>query len=194
MRICFASHNENKVKEMNAIMPDSVQIIGLKDVGITEDIEETGSTLEENSRIKAEYVFQKVSMPVFADDSGLIVRSLNGDPGVFSARYAGSQKNDEDNMDLLLKNLVDVNDRYAAFQTIITFIDNDGTVKQFKGEIDGAITNEKKGVNGFGYDPIFQPQGYNKTFAELSDQEKNNISHRSRAIQKLLKHIGNVNG
>ena len=194
MRICFASHNEHKVKEINRIMPNGITVIGLKDLDITEDIAETGTTLEENSKIKAEYVFSKFKMPVFADDSGLLVRSLNNEPGVYSARYAGPEKDDIKNMDLLLKNLGDNPDRSAAFQTVITYIDESGTATQFKGEVIGSIRHEKKGSNGFGYDPIFQPDGFDVTFAELTDQEKNNISHRARAVKKLLKHLDGIHG
>ena len=191
MKICFASHNENKVKEMNEIMPEGIVIIGLKALGISEEIAETGTTLEENSSIKASYVFERHNMPVFADDSGLIVKSLNGEPGVYSARYAGSEKDDNKNMDLLLDRLSNQTDRSAAFQTVITFIDEKGVSKQFKGVIDGTITSEKRGSNGFGYDPIFQPLNYKETFAELSKDVKNKISHRARAVQKLLEYLQN---
>ena len=191
MKICFASHNENKVKEMNEIMPEGIVIIGLKALGISEEIAETGTTLEENSSIKASYVFERHNMPVFADDSGLIVKSLNGEPGVYSARYAGPEKDDNKNMDLLLDRLSNQTDRSAAFQTVITFIDEKGVSKQFKGVIDGTITSEKRGSNGFGYDPIFQPLNYKETFAELSKDVKNKISHRARAVQKLLEYLQN---
>lgn len=189
MQICFASHNENKVKEMNAIMPDGITIIGLKDLGITEDIEETGNTLEENSKIKASYIFDKHKMPVFADDSGLLVTALDGEPGVYSARFAGPERNDNKNMDLLLDKLIHHSDRSAEFQTVITYIEQDGSMKQFKGIIEGQITPSKRGENGFGYDPIFLPLGQNKTFAELPNQVKNKISHRAKAVQKLLEHL-----
>ncbi|MEO1253852.1 MAG: RdgB/HAM1 family non-canonical purine NTP pyrophosphatase [Bacteroidota bacterium] len=194
MKICFASHNENKVKEMNAIMPKSIQLLGLKDIGIEEDIEETGDTLEENSKIKAAYVFEKAKMPVFADDSGLLVKALNDEPGVFSARYAGPQRNDDDNINLLLKTLGDNENRSASFETVITYIDQSGELKQFKGEIIGDITKEKRGTYGFGYDPIFQPTGYELTFAELTEKEKNRISHRSVAVQKLLDYLQKIHG
>lgn len=189
MKICFASHNENKVKEMNDIMPKGISIIGLKDLGVTEEIPETGKTLEENSKIKASYVFEHYKIPVFADDSGLVVNSLDGEPGVYSARYAGSERDDDKNMNLLLDKLSSFEDRSASFQTVITYIDNKGRMNQFNGAIDGSITLQKKGTNGFGYDPIFQPNGYAKTFAELPNEEKNQISHRARAVQKLLEYL-----
>ncbi|WP_420317541.1 RdgB/HAM1 family non-canonical purine NTP pyrophosphatase [Ekhidna sp.] len=189
MKVCFASHNANKVKELNEMVPDHISILGLEELGIKEDIEESGKTLEENSLIKARYVFEKHKIPVIADDSGLVVHALNGEPGVYSARYAGPEKNDDMNMDLLLKNLETVSDRSAAFQTVISYIDESGQLNQFKGEIQGKIIDVKKGNNGFGYDPIFQPIGYEGTFAELSSDLKNRISHRARAVHKLLEYL-----
>ncbi len=189
MEICFASHNENKVKEMNAIMPKGIKILGLKDLGITQEIAETGTTLEENSQIKASYVYDRHHIPVFADDSGLLVNALSGEPGVYSARYAGPERDDEKNMDLLLERLESHSDRSAEFQTVITFIDQEGKSKQFKGVVKGKIIHEKKGDNGFGYDPIFKPDNFNETFAELSHEVKNQISHRANAVQKLLDYL-----
>ncbi len=194
MQICFASHNDHKVKEINAIVPKNINIVGLKEIGIDEEIAETGTTLEQNSEIKARNIFEKISLPVFADDSGLLVHSLDNEPGVYSARYAGPQKDDDQNMDLLLRNLGNEKDRSATFQTVISYIDESGDLKQFKGEIKGTITVQKKGTNGFGYDPIFKPDGYDLTFAELSSEEKNKISHRSRAVQMLLDFLQNNYG
>ncbi|MEO9872833.1 RdgB/HAM1 family non-canonical purine NTP pyrophosphatase [Ekhidna sp.] len=189
MKICFASHNPNKVKEMAQIMSDHFSIVGLNELGISEDIEETGDTFEENSRIKARYVYEKHGIPTFADDSGLSVSSLDGEPGVYSARYAGKHKNDDDNIDLLLENLKDISDRSAKFQTVVTFIDDKGNEKQFSGEVKGKIIEARLGTNGFGYDPIFQPEEYEETFAQLSIEVKNRISHRAKAVQKLLEHL-----
>lgn len=194
MQICFASHNENKVKEINAVVPSGISVIGLYDLGITEDIAETGETFEENSHIKAAYVFEKCKMPVFADDSGLLVSSLGGEPGVYSARYAGPDRSDSKNMDLLLHKLIPYHDRSAEFRTVITYLDEAGTLKQFSGSIKGSITFEKKGSNGFGYDPIFQPKGYDQTFAELPSSVKNNISHRAKAVRKLLNYLHQQHG
>lgn len=189
MQICFASHNANKVKEMNEIMPDGISIVGLDELGIKEEIAETGTTLAENAQIKADYVFKKLKMPVFADDSGLIVHALNGEPGVYSARYAGADRSDDKNMDLLLQKLAGKLDRSAEFQTVISLIDGEAKSHQFSGKIEGTIVKEKRGSNGFGYDPIFQPHGYEETFAELSAEVKNRISHRAKAVQKLLEYL-----
>lgn len=194
MKICFASHNENKVKEMNEIMPKGISIVGLKNLGINEEIAETGKTLEENSHIKASYVFDRHKIPVFADDSGLLVHALNGEPGVYSARYAGPDRDDNKNMDLLLERLEQHADRSAEFQTVITYIDDEGTSKQFKGVIKGKIIQEKKGNNGFGYDPIFKPDNFDETFAELSQKVKNQISHRANAVQQLLDYLSLSHG
>lgn len=192
MRICFASHNKNKVKEMNAIMPKGISLVGLSDVGIDEEIAETGSTFAENAHIKADFVYDKLKMPVFADDSGLMVEALNGDPGVFSARYAGADKDDQKNMDLLLDNLKGADDRSAQFKTVIAFRDHSGMRQTFEGSIAGVITHEKKGQNGFGYDPIFQPEDHDLTFAELPAEVKNRISHRARAVHKLLEYLSDL--
>jgi len=189
VKICFASNNANKVKELNEMLGRDYEIIGLKDLNITEDIAETGNTLEENSAIKANYVFKKHKIPVFADDSGLLVEALNGQPGVYSARYAGLERKDERNIDLLLQNLQHHKNRQARFETVITFIEDSGTEYQFKGFVKGEIINERRGSGGFGYDPIFVPDGYNQTFAEMSRENKNKISHRAIAVQKLVAHL-----
>ncbi|NQZ75867.1 MAG: RdgB/HAM1 family non-canonical purine NTP pyrophosphatase [Ekhidna sp.] len=189
MKICFASHNRNKVKELMEMIPEGFSLVGLYDLGFNEEIEETGSTLEENSTIKARFLFEELQIPVIADDSGLVVSSLNGDPGVYSARYAGPEKDDENNMTLLLKNLDSEENRSAEFQTVITYIDDSRKEWQFKGTVKGQIIRERRGSNGFGYDPIFVPEGHNQTFAELSSEEKNKISHRSLAFRKFLKHL-----
>lgn len=189
MKICFASNNPNKIKELNDMLGSSYKIIGLKDLGVKEDIPETGSTLEENSTIKAQYIFERFKIPVFADDSGLMVTSLNGEPGVFSARYAGPEKNDEKNIDLLLKNLGGAEDRRASFETVITLIQENGRSFQFKGTVDGHIISEKRGTNGFGYDPIFVPEGHKRTFAEMTSDQKNALSHRNMAVKQLITHL-----
>ena len=193
MEICFASHNNNKVKEMNQIMPKGYSLIGLDELGVTEDIAETGSTLEENAAIKSSYVYHRHKIPVFADDSGLLVHALNGEPGVYSARYAGEERDDQKNMDLLLKNIRDKHDRSAEFRTVISYIDEAGKKHEFTGKIEGKIIEEKRGTNGFGYDPIFQPDGFNETFAELSSEVKNRISHRAKAVQKFLEYLHQTN-
>lgn len=192
MKICFASHNSNKIRELNDLVGPSYQVIGLAELGVEEEIVEDGDTLEANSRIKATYVYERFNTPVFADDSGLLVDHLNGAPGVHSARYAGPQKKDEDNMDLLLENLMHQENRKAEFRTVITFIDQKGTEKQFSGSIAGTITHSKRGVNGFGYDPVFQPIGHDLTFAELSSEMKNKISHRAKAVEKLIHYLHQI--
>jgi len=191
MKICFASNNTNKIKELNEMLGSSFEIIGLKELEIA-DIPETGDTLAQNSMLKAEYVFNRHHIPVFADDSGLVVDELNGEPGVYSARYAGLEKNDDKNIDLLLKNLGESKDRKARFETVITLINGNGEKYQFKGTISGKIALERKGAGGFGYDPIFVPQGQSHTFAEMTSEEKNKISHRYIAVQKLILHLKSI--
>lgn len=193
MRICFASHNQHKVKEIAAIAPKSVEIYGLDELNISEDIPETGTTMEENSRLKAQYVFSRFKVPVFADDSGLEVDALNGEPGVYSARYAGPHRNHQDNINLLLTNLEGISDRSARFKSVITFIDQTGLEHQFEGTVEGHIEEKESGTNGFGYDPIFTPQGFAITFAQMTDEEKNALSHRASAFGKLLAYLQKIN-
>ena len=189
MRICFATHNKNKVLEIAQLAPDGVEIIGLDELGVTDDIKETGLTLEENSRIKATFIYSRFKIPVFGDDSGLEVDSLNGDPGVFSARYAGPARDDQQNIELLLHNLSGKPDRSARFKTVITYIDEAGSEKQFTGVVDGKIEDEQRGSGGFGYDPVFTPEDEQRTFAEMTAEEKNNLSHRARAFHQLLSYL-----
>ncbi|CAG5084323.1 non-canonical purine NTP diphosphatase [Parvicella tangerina] len=184
MNIIFATGNENKVKEIQAMIGDNYDILSLKDVNCLEEIPETANTLIGNAIQKAEYIYKKFGKNCFADDTGLLVESLNGDPGVYSARYAGEQKNSEDNMNLLLQNLSNKTNRKAKFQTAICLI-WEGEQHIFTGEVEGEITLEKHGNDGFGYDPIFLPFESKQTFAEMSLSDKNLISHRSRAVKKL---------
>lgn len=185
MKICFATHNENKLREVRQILGDTFKIVGLNDIGCTEEIPETGTTLEENSKIKASFVYHNYGVDCFADDTGLEVEALNGAPGVYSARYAGDQKNNQDNIELLLSNLGSDTNRMARFRTVITFI-RSGNVHQVEGEVKGQITETLMGTEGFGYDPVFVPEKYNCTFAEMSSVEKNAISHRGRAMRALV--------
>lgn len=185
MQLVFASNNKNKIKEIQLLLPDSIKILSLEDIGCTEDIPETANTIEGNAILKANYVTQKYGYDCFADDSGLEVAALNGEPGVFSARYAGEPKNDENNIDKLLANLKDVNNKKANFKTIIC-LNLKGEQHLFTGIIKGQIIDERIGTNGFGYDPIFVADGYQKTFAELSLEEKARISHRGIAVKKLI--------
>ncbi|MEX0288402.1 MAG: non-canonical purine NTP diphosphatase [Flavobacteriaceae bacterium] len=185
MDLVFATHNHNKIKEITPLLPQSIRLLSLDDIGCTEEIEETENTLEGNAALKATYVAQNYHYACFADDTGLMVDALNGDPGIFSARYAGSQKSAEDNMNKLLRNLGDVEQRKAHFKTVIA-LQIDGALHLFEGIVTGEILREKKGTEGFGYDPLFKPDGYTKTFAELPMSEKNKISHRARALEKLI--------
>jgi XTP/dITP diphosphohydrolase len=185
MQLVFASNNKNKIKEIQLLVPDSIQILSLDDIGCTEDIPETADTIEGNAILKANYVTEKYGYDCFADDSGLEVEALNGAPGVFSARYAGEPKNDENNINKLLANLKDIENKKANFKTVIC-LNSKGEQHLFTGIINGRITEERIGTNGFGYDPIFVADGYEKTFAELTLEEKSNISHRGIAVKKLI--------
>lgn len=185
MTLCFATNNIHKVKEIQALVGNAHQLLSLRDVGCEEELAEDQDTIEGNSLQKAQYVFDHYQVACFADDTGLEVEALNGEPGVFSARYAGSQRNADDNMQLLLKNLKDKSNLNARFITVITLITQSGT-HQFEGILNGTITFDKRGTQGFGYDPVFVPDGYRQTLAELDLDEKNKISHRARAIQKLV--------
>ncbi len=185
MDLIFASHNENKVFEIATLVGNKYKILSLNDINFKEEIIENGSNLKENALIKARTIFNETGKNCFADDTGLLVKSLNNEPGVYSARYAGEQKNADDNMNLLLLNLNKKTDRQAKFTTIIALIMN-GNEFIFKGELAGSIISEKKGSNGFGYDPIFKPNGYNNTLAQLDITEKNKISHRALAFKKMI--------
>lgn len=186
--LIFASHNKNKTAEIKALLPQySVQ--SLAELGFHEEIEETGSTLQENAALKARRIFEEYGHPVFADDTGLIVPAINGEPGVFSARYAGEPASAERNMAKLLTNLSGVENRQAYFETVICFIGPSGKEFFFSGRVDGTILREPKGTEGFGYDPIFAPEGATLSFAEMSAKEKNQISHRGRALAKFIQFL-----
>ena len=187
--IVFATHNTHKLKEVTDILQsDNYKIISLKEIGCYDDIPETSSTLEGNALQKARYIYNKYHVNCFSDDTGLEVNALNGAPGIYSARFAGEQKNSEDNMNLLLKKLQGTPDRSAQFRTVIALI-LDGEELLFEGKIRGLITEKKDGIGGFGYDPIFMPEGYSQTFASLGDHVKNKISHRAKAIQNLCNYL-----
>ena len=190
MKIIFASNNKNKVQEIQNQVPKSIEIVTLEEIGCTEDIAETGSTLEENAIIKANYITEKYGLPCFADDTGLEIDALNGEPGVYSARYAGEDKNADKNMDLVLQKLQHKTNRKAQFKTVIALnINNEQHL--FTGIVEGEIRKEKTGTNGFGYDPIFEPENLGKTFAEMTLEEKNKLSHRGRAVEKLIGFLAN---
>jgi XTP/dITP diphosphohydrolase len=185
MQLVFATNNRNKIKEVQALLPKEIQLLSLADIGCFEDIPETQNTIAGNAIQKAEYIKTNYGYDCFADDTGLEVIALHNAPGVFSARYAGEQRNAHDNMDLLLKNLKGIANRKAQFKTVIALQLNN---KQhtFKGICEGEITESKYGDKGFGYDPIFKPNGYEKTFAEMAMGLKNSIGHRGKAVSKLV--------
>jgi XTP/dITP diphosphohydrolase len=185
MKLVFASNNKNKIQEIQALVPNTIEILSLEEIGCIEDIPETADTIEGNAILKANYVTEKYGYDCFADDTGLEVEVLNGAPGVYSARYAGEQKDANDNMDKLLSELEDKSNRKANFKTVIA-LNLKGKQNLFTGIINGKIIEEKIGTNGFGYDPIFVAEGYEKTFAELSMEEKSTISHRGIAVKKLI--------
>ena len=191
MKLVFATHNQNKVKEVQALLPGNISLLSLTDIGCTQEIPETGKTLEENARLKANYVTKNYGFPCFADDTGLLVAILNGAPGVYSARYAGESANANANMEKILQALTAAGDRTARFETVIALnLNNEQYL--YTGKIEGEIIHEKRGDKGFGYDPIFKPKGYDKTFAELPLEVKNQISHRAMAIQQLITYLNNI--
>ena len=191
MKLIFATHNHNKLKEVRSLIPSTIQLLSLDDINLTEEIEETALTIEGNALLKAQTVYKQTGINCFADDSGLLVDALNGAPGVYSARYAGEHKNDSDNLEKLLKELSDKENRNAHFKTVMALI-IDGKEYLFEGIIHGAITTQKSGSNGFGYDPIFLPGGYTETFAEMSSEIKNVISHRAKAMKKLVGFVNSL--
>ena len=192
MKIVFATNNQHKLSEIRQILGDRVEVLSLQDIGCDVDIPETGTTLEENALQKAQYIYDHYHLDVFADDTGLEVDALDGAPGVYSARYAGGEVNDsEANMTKLLKELNGIDNRKARFRTVIALIQQ-GEVHEFEGIVNGEIIRERRGGEGFGYDPIFRPDGYELTFAELGTDIKNQISHRSRATKKLCAFLQNA--
>lgn len=191
-KLVFATNNPNKLKEARAILQDKVEVVSLADINCHDDIPETAQTLEGNALIKAKYVFDHFHLDCFSDDTGLEIDALNGEPGVYSARYAGVDKDSEANMKKVLDKLKDISNRKAHFRTVIALI-IDGKEYSFDGIIKGEITTEKNGTSGFGYDPIFRPSQSKYTFAEMPAEEKNHISHRALALQKLNDFIKTYN-
>lgn len=200
MKIVFATNNQHKLQEIRDILGNEFEIVSLKDIGCDVDIPETGNTLEDNAMQKAQYVYDHYNISCFADDTGLEVEALNGEPGVHSARYAeGTDHDSEANMAKLLRNLEGKDNRKARFRTVIALIQKQDVcpcgctsikkVNRFEGIVDGSIATEKHGTAGFGYDPIFVPEGYDKSFAELGESIKNGISHRARAVAKLAEYL-----
>lgn len=191
MKIIFATNNKHKLKEISQIAGSRFELISLEDIGLTGDIPEESDTLEGNALFKARYIFDKTGIPTFADDTGLEVEALDGRPGVFSARYAGPGKNDLENIQKILKELKNKTNRKARFRTVIAFIPPDGREILFEGTVNGKIGTEPRGSHGFGYDPVFLPEGYDLTFAEMDAELKNSISHRSRAFAKFATYLNN---
>ena len=189
-KLVFVTNNANKLSEVRAILATQYEIISLAELNCFDDIPETADTLEGNALLKAQYIFDKFQVNCFADDTGLEVDALNGAPGVYSARYAGEDNDAKKNVEKLLLNLTGESIRTANFRTVIALIEN-GKIHYFEGKIEGKIATEPKGETGFGYDPVFIPDGYSQSFAELGTEEKNKISHRALAVQKLADYLCN---
>ena len=188
MDLVFATHNVNKLKEVSLLLPKDIRLISLEDLGCHEEIPETGTTLEANAQLKADYITHRYGISCFADDTGLIIDVLNGAPGVHSARFAGEEKDSKKNIEKVLFKLKNITSRTARFKTVITLNLNKERIL-FEGLVEGTITKEKMGAEGFGYDPIFIPIGYDQTFAQLPIEIKNEISHRGKALQKLIAYL-----
>lgn len=187
-KLVFATNNEHKLKEVRELLSSKYEVLGLADIGCFYDIPETATTLEGNALLKARYVWENYQLPCFSDDTGLEVEALGNEPGVYSARYAGEEKSSQANVEKLLRNLVKHDNRRARFRTSIAYIKDEKEIL-FDGVVQGEISDVPRGDMGFGYDPIFIPEGYDKTFAELGDEVKNNISHRALAVQKLYVYL-----
>lgn len=191
MQLVFATNNLNKLKEVQSLIPKSITLLSLEDIGCFEDVPETQDTIEGNAVQKATYIKKHYGYDCFADDTGLEVDALNGAPGVYSARYAGEQRNSEDNIQKLLENLKHSADRKAQFKTVIA-LELHGFQHQFTGICKGEITKSKSGEKGFGYDPIFKAEGHSQTFAEISLEEKNRIGHRGKAVHQLVNFLNTI--
>lgn len=188
MELIIASSNQNKLLEFKKILGDKITLYNLSDYNINKEIPEDEDTIKKNAMFKAKFIYNQTGKNVFADDTGLEIDSLNGEPGVYSARYSGKEKNSEKNIQLVLNNLKNKINRNARFKTIISLI-HDGKCFNFEGIVNGKITLKRRGINGFGYDSIFQPNGYSMTFGEMENGEKNRISHRSIAINKMINYL-----
>ena len=191
MELVFATNNQHKLEELQALLGSKIRLLSLNDIGCSDEIPEEQPTLEGNASQKAFYVFNKFGFNCFADDTGLEIEALNGEPGVYSARYAGEEKNPQANMSKVLRLMEKINNRKARFRTVISLV-VDGKEVQFEGVVDGEILTEKQGDKGFGYDPLFKPAGFQKTFAEMNMTEKNSISHRGRAVEKLVNYLNSI--
>jgi XTP/dITP diphosphohydrolase len=192
MKLLFATANQNKAKEIQKLVPEFIQLITLNDINQTEEIPETSGTIEGNAIQKMQYIISNYGIDCFADDTGLEIEALNGEPGVYSARYAGEEKDTDNNMNLVLSKMESVINRKARFKTVISLFIN-GENRLFEGIVEGKIRFEKTGSSGFGYDPIFEPENCGKTFAEMTTDEKNKMSHRARAFEKMIEFLENDN-
>lgn len=190
LKLVFATNNQHKLQEIKALLPDSIELLSLSDIRCFEDIPEPKDTLEGNASEKSFYVWNKFGMNCFADDTGLEIEALGGEPGVYSARYAGEEKSAEKNIELVLQKLLKIKNRKARFRTVISLVIG-GKEMQFEGIVDGVILEERHGTDGFGYDPVFQADGFDRSFAEMTLEEKNQVSHRGRAVQKLVEYLKN---
>lgn len=188
MKLVFATNNLHKLQEIKQLINDSIELFSLSDINCTDDIPENQETLEGNAAEKSFFIFNKYGMNCFADDTGLEIEALNGEPGVYSARYAGEEKSSENNINLVLEKMGEIKNRNARFRTVISLVIA-GHEVQFEGLVNGQILKEKRGKTGFGYDPIFQPEESNLSFAEMPMEEKNKVSHRGRAVQKLVEYL-----
>lgn len=188
MKLVFATNNQHKLQEIKQLINGSLELLCLNDIGCEDDIPENQATLEGNAAEKSYFIYNKYGLNCFADDTGLEIEALNGEPGVYSARYAGEERSAENNMDLVLEKLDKINNRKARFRTVISLV-IDGNETQFEGIVDGQILEVKRGDTGFGYDPIFKPDESDRSFAEMKMDEKNKISHRGRAVQKLVEYL-----
>ena len=188
MKLVFATNNLNKISELEDLLPANIELLGLKDIRCNQELLETQNTLEGNAMQKAEFVFEHFGYNCFADDTGLEIETLNNEPGVYSARYAGKDCSSNDNMEKVLQKLAGIENRNAKFRTVIALI-IDGKKSLFKGECEGEITKEKKGEKGFGYDPIFLPKGVDTTFAQMTKKQKGAISHRGKSTKKLVEFL-----
>jgi len=191
LRLLFASQNRHKIEEIKPLLPSSIELQSLTEVNYFDEIPETSPTLAGNALQKAQFIFNKFQMPCFADDTGLEIDALDGRPGVYSARYAGENKSADDNIQKILGELQGIENRSAAFKTVIALVGLTDKPLLFEGIVKGSITNDKQGANGFGYDPVFMPEGYSITFAQMSLDEKNKLSHRSKAVKKFAEWLGN---
>jgi len=191
LRLLFASQNRHKIEEIKPLLPSSIELQSLTEVNYFDEIPETSPTLAGNALQKAQFIFNKFQMPCFADDTGLEIDALDGRPGVYSARYAGENKSADDNIQKILGELQGIENRSAAFKTVIALVGLTDKPLLFEGIVKGSITNDKQGAKGFGYDPVFMPEGYSITFAQMSLDEKNKLSHRSKAVKKFAEWLGN---